>query len=84
MAKVKPPVIYRTKYSEDNVNELDKEIRETSKVKEQDAQYLVEYPTVYVINDQQKKEYTVYVGETNDIQRRTWEHLKNDPKKRND
>ena len=44
--------------------------------------------TVYVINNQLAKSrqsgYTVYVGETNDIQRRTLEHLEVDPEHRED
>lgn len=39
----------------------------------------------YVINDQKKhKKYDVYVGETNDIKRRTVQHIQEDPKKRED
>ena len=52
--------------------------------------YLLNYPVVYVVNTDDcnvhtgHKEYTVYVGETNNIQARTSQHLKADPKGRED
>ena len=46
--------------------------------------YLLEYPTVYIVYDQMKAEYSVYVGETNDIVQRTQQHLLNDPNSRED
>lgn len=55
-----------------------------------ELQYLVDYPTVYIVysnkknHHSQKIEYTVYVGETNDIVHRTKQHLNNDPKTRSD
>lgn len=52
---------------------------------------IFEYPTVYVIADQQEKgrkdetsEFTVYVGETNNIGQRTRQHLDDDTKVRED
>ncbi|MCD6633586.1 DUF2075 domain-containing protein [Lactococcus cremoris] len=36
---------------------------------------LTEYPTVYFIYDMKHSEYSVYVGETNDVFRRTKQHL---------
>ncbi|KRK34545.1 DUF2075 domain-containing protein [Loigolactobacillus bifermentans] len=47
---------------------------------ESEQQFLLTYPTVYVIED----EAAVYVGETNNIQNRTAQHLNEDPKKRED
>lgn len=52
--------------------------------------YVLSYPTVYIVyadkwnRHSNKNEYTVYVGETNDIRHRTIEHLKLDSKKRDD
>ncbi|MCH9277041.1 DUF2075 domain-containing protein [Bifidobacterium amazonense] len=52
--------------------------------------YLTEYPTVYVVYSDEKNrhsnhtEYTVYVGETNDIVHRTVQHLTIDPRTRTD
>ncbi|WP_404806361.1 DUF2075 domain-containing protein [Limosilactobacillus fermentum] len=43
------------------------------------------YPTVYVVNDKKKKKiYSVYVGKTNNIAKRTAQHLHDDPKSRED
>lgn len=52
--------------------------------------YLFRYPTVYVVHSEKKNkstarsEYTVYVGETNNIHNRTMQHLKDDSKSRDD
>lgn len=86
MSKVKPPIIYETKYANETAKKLDREIA-SSTVAEEKQKYLIDYPTVYVINSQDrgmKPRYTVYVGETNDIQRRTIEHLKADSEVRDD
>ncbi|MDF7663553.1 DUF2075 domain-containing protein [Bifidobacterium sp. ESL0763] len=48
--------------------------------------FVLEYPTVYVVyadkknRHKHKPEYTVYIGETNDIIHRTAQHLNNDSK----
>ncbi|WP_240540864.1 DUF2075 domain-containing protein [Bifidobacterium vespertilionis] len=55
-----------------------------------DLKYVIDYPTVYVVySDGSRRrtgevEYTAYVGETNDIMRRTGEHLESDPSSRED
>ena len=36
---------------------------------------LTDYPTVYFIYDKENLKYSVYVGETNDVFRRTKQHL---------
>ena len=52
--------------------------------------YVLAYPTVYVVYSgktnrySMKNEYTVYVGETNDIRHRTFQHLERDAKERED
>lgn len=58
--------------------------------------YVLGYPTVYVVSTNPedeavsrnkhtgKREYTAYVGETNDIVHRTSQHLNDDPKTRKD
>ncbi|WP_240541839.1 DUF2075 domain-containing protein [Bifidobacterium simiarum] len=52
--------------------------------------YVLAYPTVYVVYSRKinpyssKNEYTVYVGETNDIRHRTAQHLELDSKNRED
>nr|OTN85727.1 hypothetical protein A5821_001673 [Enterococcus sp. 7F3_DIV0205] len=53
--------------------------------KEEDTnkKILLNYPTVYIINDKNNNEkFSVYIGETADIKRRTIQHLNIDPKKR--
>lgn len=46
------------------------------------------FPTVYLVRTRKPlkygEEFTVYVGETNDIKKRTWQHLRQDPKTRED
>lgn len=52
--------------------------------------YIYNYPTVYVVYSREKNrytphyDYTVYVGETNDIRRRTDQHARGDAKARKD
>ncbi|RRK09244.1 DUF2075 domain-containing protein [Lactiplantibacillus garii] len=56
-----------------------------------DKELIFEYPTVYLIYDRaasrrgsKAPQFKVYVGETSDIERRTRQHLEDDPKKRTD
>jgi len=37
--------------------------------------YIKNYPVIYVINEENNKKYSVYIGETNDIKSRTNQHL---------
>ena len=64
MVKIKPPVIHKTNYDLAQVRQLNQEI--IAKVSIKDQPYLLEYPTVYVINHQlatpHRTGYTVYVG----------------------
>ena len=83
--RISEPIIYKTKYHnmenwgiEDLSNDVADQINEEKK------EYIVNYPTVYIIEDEKHKDrYRVYVGETNDIRQRTLEHLKVDPKDEN-
>ncbi|WP_304407233.1 GIY-YIG nuclease family protein, partial [Lactobacillus intestinalis] len=84
---LKEPIIYKTDYNVETAGQLDNKIREKYVQDQEKRMLLTEYPTVYVINDpidKKESQYTVYVGETNDIQRRTLQHLDADPKKRDD
>lgn len=86
-SQLKDPVIYKTDYNVDTADQLDDKIREKYAKDQKKRTLLTEFPTVYVINDPMNKketQYTVYVGETNDIQRRTLQHLDADPKERDD
>ena len=52
------------------------------------VRHQLRFPTVYVIRSRRKvkygSRYTVYVGETNDIKKRTRQHLYQDPRGRDD
>lgn len=80
------PIIYQTKYDRSIAKNLDQEIK-TNFSQNDKSKLLINYPTVYIINEDNKRKkakYTVYVGETNDIQRRTLQHLDSDPSSRSD
>lgn len=82
MADISSPVIYEVEYSQDflgNKNWLPIQMAEL------DRKYLSQYPTVYIVNDKgNKANYSVYIGETTNIMRRTREHLKRDSRNRED
>ncbi|MCT3430764.1 DUF2075 domain-containing protein [Limosilactobacillus fermentum] len=73
------PMIKEYPYNNQGLKELEEgESREESKI-------ISRYPTVYVVNDKKKKKiYSVYVGKTNNIAKRTAQHLHDDPKSRED
>lgn len=80
------PIIYQTKYNRQTAKNLDQEIQADFN-QNNESNILINYPTVYIINENEKSKkskYTVYVGETNDIQRRTMQHLDADPTSRSD
>lgn len=80
------PVIFPIKYDTEAGDNLDRDIKAYFTEPRQ-QHLLTDYPTVYIINqskDDKDPHYTVYVGETNDIQRRTWQHLHTDPSTRMD
>jgi len=57
--------------------------------REQWSTYQLDWPTVYVVRSRQQGKYgdtafEIYVGETNDIRKRTRQHLYQDPKNRED
>lgn len=82
MEELTNPIIYKTKYSNDALITMDKEIEKNFG---EDSKYISEYPTLYIINNNEKKnKYSVYIGETNDIKQRTSQHLREDPKYRED
>lgn len=84
MKKVSKPVVYKMKYSREDAQNLDYKIKNDVTVKEENQKYLIDYPTVYVITSKKNNYYTVYVGETNNIKRRTLEHIDIDPEIRED
>lgn len=81
MSDIGYPVIEQIKYDPQATGELEDAIN-GDKLKHK---LLMDYPTVYVIYSPIKSGgYKVYVGETNDIERRTEQHLNEDPKVRDD
>lgn len=77
---VSEPYIKEFSYSQDGVNSINSlQISDNEQ-----NHYIRNYPTVYVINDEKKDKYDVYVGETNNIVQRTLQHLNADPKNRDD
>lgn len=72
--EVSKPIIYEVDYSKESLNHLEERIQTKGK-KEQ--RVMLSYPTVYIVNDKKSpSKYSVYIGETTDIKRRTIEHLK--------
>lgn len=79
MADLPAPVVTEVDFSDKGLTD----IRKKSKGKH--VELLLEYPTVYIVYDEEKPHaYQVYVGETNNIEQRTREHLENDPLRRED
>lgn len=77
----KHPIIEEIKYDADSLKNFDKEFSKNNKKSE----ILLDYPTDYIVYSPTKdNKYSVYVGETNDIVRRTLQHLNEDPKSRDD
>lgn len=80
MKDISSPIIYELEYSIDEVITLEDKIKN-----ENHEKYLLRYPTVYIVNDKEtQNNYSVYVGETTNIKRRTMEHLQSDSKTNND
>jgi DUF2075 family protein/archaellum biogenesis ATPase FlaH/predicted GIY-YIG superfamily endonuclease len=70
---VSSPIIHEVDYSLDALSELEKETQESNVQKKK---ILFDYPTVYIVNDKEKPQsYSVYIGETADIKRRTNQHI---------
>ena len=73
MSKISKPVIEEVKYESGSLDTL----QETLKIsfRDENKMLLFEYPTLYIVNDKNSDGYSVYVGETTDIVRRTNQHL---------
>ncbi len=82
MGDISAPIIYELDYSSEGIKNFDSNVQEHVG---KDAKYLLHYPTVYIVNDENKeKQFSVYIGETSDIKKRTMQHLTIDPKSRAD
>ena len=73
MSKIFKPVIEEVKYESGSLDTL----QETLKIsfRDENKMLLFDYPTLYIVNDKNSDGYSVYVGETTDIVRRTNQHL---------
>lgn len=81
MDKIDAPIVEKVTYDNEVADHLNDVI--DGDVKRH--QLLIDYPTVYLIYSSDKKDsYKVYVGETNDIERRAQQHLNVDSKIRQD
>lgn len=78
MESLPSPVVYEVGYSDHSFEDI------SNAVPEDKAKYILNYPTVYLINDTTKQgNFSVYIGESTDIKRRTEEHLHGDIQKSN-
>lgn len=95
MKAIVPPksIIVDLPYKVFKDNELEHSINENLKYKRSDLDnqtiqvlkhYLLKFPTVYIVHKKECERYTVYVGETNNIEERTKQHLNTDTKIRDD
>ena len=69
MSNVKP-IVEEIRYDSNTLNSAVKIWEHTL-----NKRVLSSYPTVYIINDNKRSRYSVYVGETSNIKRRTLEHI---------
>lgn len=77
MGKIAKPIIYEIDYTEEGLKRFNDSAVNFSK---KNREYLIDYPTVYVINNKSKKStYNVYVGETSNIKTRMSQHLHKNP-----
>lgn len=83
MAKdISEPIIKEIDYNSNSLDTVEKSLINLNDV--EDSRILFRYPTIYIVNEtnsyKKKSEptFSIYVGETNDIKRRTSEHLQID------
>lgn len=81
MIKVKSPIVREIEYTSDSLVNLKNQLKLSER--KNDIKFLFDYPVVYIVNDEKNNQFSVYVGETTDIIRRTNQHLIDDIKKEN-
>ena len=81
MVKIKSPIVREIEYSNNSLVNLKSQLK--SSEHKNDIKFLFDYPVVYIVNDEKKNRFSVYIGETTDIIRRTSQHLIDDIKKEN-
>ncbi|MBS9339001.1 DUF2075 domain-containing protein [Fructobacillus sp. M2-14] len=64
---LKNPIVLETNYRKDGIENLE--------LPNGESDVILKYPTVYIVNDEKKHGFDVYVGETNNIRNRTAQHL---------
>lgn len=89
MSEFPRPFITRVRYGEEFLDELERYYGELQgDDREAFVTHQLKFPTVYVVRSRRDLTYgpkfRVYVGETNDIKKRTRQHLYQDPVKRHD
>ena len=81
MVKIKSPILREIEYTSDSLVNLRNQLKFSEH--KNDIKFLFDYPVVYIVNDEKKNQFSVYIGETTDIIRRTSQHLIADIKKEN-
>lgn len=76
---IRKPIIETIYFEKDSINQFKRNYQTNENKK-----YILDYPTVYIVSDESKQKYDVYVGETSDIYRRTIQHMVQDPTTRED
>lgn len=76
-------IVRKIGFTQPHLDEFVRELRANSKPPRV-RELLLDFPTVYVVRQEQSERYDVYVGETTDIFSRTIQHLKTDPATRDD
>lgn len=88
MGPMPEPFIEKVRYSEDFLRELEKTYAGKGSAERDWITHQLRFPTVYIICSELRSDYgvkyVVYVGETNDIAKRTRQHLYQDTKVRGD
>lgn len=73
MREISKPVIHEIDYTVDGLKKFSES---AVNFKKKNREYLMDYPTVYIINNEARKNtYNVYIGETSNIKVRTNQHL---------
>ena len=81
MVKIQSPIVREIDYTSNSLVKLKNKL--SLNENKNDLKFLFDYPVVYIVNDEKKNQFSVYIGETTDIIRRTSQHLIDDIKKEN-
>ena len=81
MVKIQSPIVREIDYTSNSLVKLKNQL--SLNENKNDLKFLFDYPVVYIVNDEKKNRFSVYIGETTDIIRRTSQHLIDDIKKEN-